>query len=83
MPSFVAEILQPESVEHDRITKRHLYEKVGVREYWIVDRYKNVITQLILNENRYAAAELARHDLIRSTVLGAFGMNVGRLFGLE
>lgn len=36
-PSFLVEILSPGSVKHDALTKRQLYERNGVREYWIVD----------------------------------------------
>jgi Uma2 family endonuclease len=31
------EIVSPESVERDFVTKMKLYEEAGVREYWILD----------------------------------------------
>jgi Uma2 family endonuclease len=36
-PDLVIEILSPGTRRTDEITKRHLYDRVGVREYWIVD----------------------------------------------
>ena len=36
-PDIVIELLSPETRRRDEITKRRLYERVGVREYWIVD----------------------------------------------
>src|SRR5829696_590087 len=36
-PSFLVEVLSPGSIKHDALTKRKLYERNGVREYWIVD----------------------------------------------
>ena len=34
---LAAEVLSPESVRHDRITKRRFFQRFGVPEYWVVD----------------------------------------------
>ena len=36
-PDMVIEILSPSSHRHDRITKYDLYQRAGVKEYWIVE----------------------------------------------
>lgn len=36
-PALVIEILSPDSSARDKRRKRTLYERVGVREYWVVD----------------------------------------------
>jgi Uma2 family endonuclease len=36
-PDLVIEILSPPSLRHDRLIKLGLYQRAGVREYWIVD----------------------------------------------
>lgn len=36
-PDWIIEIVSPSSPKHDYITKLALYERTGVREYWIVD----------------------------------------------
>jgi Uma2 family endonuclease len=36
-PALVVEILSPSSSARDKRTKRALYERVGVKEYWVID----------------------------------------------
>jgi Uma2 family endonuclease len=80
VPSFVVEILSPGSVKHDAITKRHLYETNGVREYWIVDPETKTVSQLIPHEGHYALKEVAEAGVIRSTVLSGFEASVAQFF---
>ena len=37
VPDLVVEILSPRTRKIDEVTKRKLYERVGVLEYWVVD----------------------------------------------
>lgn len=36
-PDLIIEILSPSTRRHDRLVKLNLYQRAGVREYWIVD----------------------------------------------
>ncbi|MDR2562447.1 MAG: Uma2 family endonuclease [Prevotellaceae bacterium] len=47
-PDFVAEILSPSSTKYDLIAKFKLYEKAGVREYWVVFPSDKFVLQFIL-----------------------------------
>ncbi|MEP7107749.1 MAG: Uma2 family endonuclease [Ferruginibacter sp.] len=49
-PDLIIEILSPGSIKFDKITKRTVYERNGVREYFIVDpKTKEVITYYLKN----------------------------------
>ncbi len=45
-PDLVIEILSPSSAENDRYHKRDVYERAGVREYWLVDAENRTIEVL-------------------------------------
>lgn len=53
-PEHVIEILSPSTQSNDRTLKRNLYERTGVREYWIVDPFEQSVVQLVLENSRYA-----------------------------
>ncbi|MDT5295791.1 MAG: hypothetical protein QOJ76_2671 [Acidobacteriota bacterium] len=81
VPPLLIEILSPSSIAHDTITKRNLYEKNGVREYWIVNPAARSIAQLVLRKKHYALTELGEGDSISGVVLAGFEMRVGELPG--
>src|SRR5204863_8225221 len=43
-PDFIIEIASPRSATRDEIFKSQLYEKHGVREYWIIRPAERLIT---------------------------------------
>jgi len=36
-PDLVVEIISPSSIDYDRTIKKDIYEKFGVKEYWLID----------------------------------------------
>jgi len=50
-PDFVAEVLSPSSIKRDLREKFDLYEKYGVREYWIISPLENYVTVYLLQSN--------------------------------
>lgn len=43
-PDFIVEVLSRSTAAHDQITKRDLYERHGVREYWLVHPVDQIVT---------------------------------------
>lgn len=81
-PALAVEILSPSSVKHDTLTKRDLYERNRVREYWVVDPRARTIDQLVLRKKHYALTQHLEDDTIKSAALAGFEMRVGELLGL-
>jgi Uma2 family endonuclease len=52
-PDLIVEILSPSTCNHDLQLKRFLYERAGVREYWIVDPMEHEVTALRFENGRY------------------------------
>jgi Uma2 family endonuclease len=74
-PDFIAEILSPGTARRDRREKYNLYEKYGVREYWIVDPIAKVIEIYTLHEGKYVRAGVyGVGDQIESLLWGSIAM---------
>ena len=56
-PDMVVEILSPSTRRHDRMIKFNLYQRAGVREYWIVDPANKDVQSFVLEDGRYSAKE--------------------------
>lgn len=52
-PDLVVEVLSPGTAKNDRGYKKDLYEKAGVREYWLVDPNMRSIEAYLLSEGKY------------------------------
>lgn len=57
IPDILVEFLSPGNDKHDRVTKKNLYEKFGVKEYWIIDPItkESIVYQLV--EKRYVLSK--------------------------
>jgi len=59
IPDLVIEILSPSTAKTDRLLKFNIYEKFGVKEYWIVEPDMKLVSVFILQDNnRYGRPEL-------------------------
>jgi Uma2 family endonuclease len=53
VPDLLVEVLSPGNKEYDLIVKKELYERFGVKEYWVVDPDTKLALVFSLQENRY------------------------------
>jgi Uma2 family endonuclease len=81
-PDLGVEILAPGTARHDRGTKFELYEKHGVREYWLVEPEAQFVEVYVLREGRFVRQGLYEpKDTFTSPVLGEQTVETGKLFG--
>jgi len=57
-PDLAVEILSPSTWKNDRGHKKDMYEKHGVREYWIVDPMSRVIEQYVSENGRFVLRDV-------------------------
>ncbi|MFL6212436.1 MAG: Uma2 family endonuclease [Blastocatellia bacterium] len=82
-PDLVIEIVSPgaENERRDRIVKRQLYGKHGVREYWIVYPESRRIEVYVFDGRALTLANtFAEHDELTSAVLPGYRVKVEKLF---
>lgn len=51
-PDLAIEITSPNNPSHDKLVKLNLYQKFGVKEYWIVSLEEQIISVFLLNEDK-------------------------------
>lgn len=57
-PDWVVEVISPATASHDQIIKRRLYERSGVKEYWLVHPSDRVLTIYRLADREYGKPEI-------------------------
>ena len=82
-PDIVVEILSESSRKKDEVTKRKLYERFGVQEYWVVDPELEIVKIFKRAQQRYGRAiELSKetNDVLTTELLPGFDFAVSEIF---
>ena len=82
-PALVVEILSPSTRRTDEITKRKLYERSGVQEYWVVDPELDVVKVYRRSEGAFGQAlELSaeRREALTTPLLPGWSAALHELF---
>ena len=71
VPDLIVEILSPSTARKDTLEKFLLYERKGVREYWIVDPVAATVTIYLLgSDGRYGRPDIhGQEERVNVTVL--------------
>jgi Uma2 family endonuclease len=68
-PDLVIEVLSPGTAKYDKGKKKTVYERCGIKEYWIVDPATKIVNGYALQENRFREIATAT-AVIDSQLLG-------------
>jgi Uma2 family endonuclease len=83
-PAMVIEILSPSTRKRDQQIKRQLYDRTGVREYWLVDPDTNAVTIHRRNPDgtfpAIAVFTADRQQTIETPLLPEWSLDLARLF---
>ncbi len=82
VPTLIIEILSPSNQSHDLITKMNLYQRFGVKEYWIVNPKLFSIQIYALNdEELYEQVGVYKNnDVAVSSVFSDLSVNLDDIF---
>lgn len=58
VPDLIVEVLSPSTAKNDKGYKKKLYEKCGVKEYWIVDANNKSVEVYLLKDGEYELENL-------------------------
>jgi Uma2 family endonuclease len=77
VPDLIVEILSPSTASHDRGEKRAIYERNGVREYWLVDSRARELVVFTLHAGRFDAGQVcAEGAVFRSEILTGLEVDI-------
>jgi Uma2 family endonuclease len=81
-PTLVVEILSPGSARLDLQEKRDIYERAGVREYWVVHPAEKAVSVYLLGEDgRYGAPLVYTAELpLPATAIPGITIDLARVF---
>ena len=80
-PDMVMEILSPSTQRHDRLVKLGLYQRAGVREYWIVDPDSSTVQVFLQRDGSLQLHEVYdRQGVAKVNVLDGCFIELSKVF---
>ena len=63
VPDLIVEVLSPSTAKNDRNFKKNLYEKIGVKEYWLISPVEKFIEVYLLKDGKYELDNIYYHEI--------------------
>lgn len=83
-PDLVIEIISPSTAYYDLIEKKEIYERHGVREYWLVDPKKQWVEVYQNVNQKFELLQRAdKEGTVQSQVLGGFAISLATIFSRD
>ena len=79
-PDMVIEILSPSTRRHDLAVKYRLYQRAGVREYWIVDPDRKMVQVSRMEDGLYNAADVYTSGVVPVGLWENFSIDLSQVF---
>ena len=80
-PDLIVEVISPSSIKNDRVTKKDLYLKFGVMEYWLIDPIYQTVEIYALEQDKYVLKfMLVESGEVASQVLEGFKIDIKAIF---
>lgn len=80
-PDMVVEILSPSTQRHDRLVKLGLYQRAGVREYWIVSPEEQTVQVFLRQDGSLQLNEVYdRQGVAKVNVLDGCFIELSKVF---
>ncbi|MDX1960991.1 MAG: Uma2 family endonuclease [Leptospiraceae bacterium] len=80
-PDLVVEVLSPSTAYYDMKHKKSVYEKFGVKEYWIVDPMQKTLEIYFNQDSKFQLqTELTQTQIAKSILLPELEINLNEVF---
>jgi Uma2 family endonuclease len=81
VPDLIVEILSGSTASRDRGEKKAIYQRVGVREYWLVDSRARTVVRFVSAGERFdGGTTFAEGDAVESIALAGLRVQLNELF---
>jgi len=80
-PDLVVEVLSDGNTRKEMLHKKHTFENYGVREYWLIDLKKEMMTQYLLKEGEFESRHFSFDEEVSAAALPGYTVCLRNILG--